>query len=71
MLVLSRRLGETIVIDGGIRITVVAVDSNRVRLGIEAPKTVRVNREEVHNRIAEFQAESPPVEPVHIIPLTH
>jgi carbon storage regulator len=54
MLVLTRRLGETVVIDGGIQITVVAVQGNKVRLGISAPPSVQVDREEIHQRRAEF-----------------
>jgi carbon storage regulator len=47
MLVLSRRLGEEIVIAGDIRVTVVAVDGNQVRLGIAAPTSVPVARLEL------------------------
>jgi carbon storage regulator len=47
MLVLSRKLGETIVIDGEIRVTVVKIDRNQIRIGIEAPKTVSIYREEI------------------------
>jgi carbon storage regulator len=47
MLVLSRKLNERIVIDGGIVITVVKIDRNQVRLGIEAPGDVPVFREEL------------------------
>jgi len=47
MLVLSRKLNEKIVIDGGIVITVVKVDRNQVRIGIEAPAHVNVYREEI------------------------
>jgi carbon storage regulator len=47
MLVLSRKLNEKIVIDGNITITVVKVDRNQVRLGIEAPGHVPVFREEI------------------------
>jgi carbon storage regulator len=50
MLVLSRRPGEEIVIDGYIRVTVVEVKGNRVRLGITAPAGVAVNRKEVWER---------------------
>jgi carbon storage regulator len=50
MLVLTRRAGETIVIDGGIRVTVVAVGGGKVRLGVTAPMSVRVDRSEVHER---------------------
>jgi len=47
MLVLSRKLNEKIVIDGNIVITVVKIDRNQVRLGIEAPGHVPVYREEI------------------------
>jgi carbon storage regulator len=50
MLVLTRRLGEEIVIDGNIRVNIVAVNGDRVRIGIEAPATVTVDRKEVHER---------------------
>ena len=50
MLVLSRKLNEKIVIDGGIVITVVKVDRNQVRIGIEAPGHVQVFREEIAPR---------------------
>jgi carbon storage regulator len=54
MLVLTRRLGESLIIDGGIQVTVVAVQGNKVRLGIVAPDTVRVDRQEVHDRRVDF-----------------
>jgi carbon storage regulator len=57
MLVLSRRVGEEIVIDGHINVTVVAVKGDRVRLGIDAPSFVSVDRREVHERRAEVAAE--------------
>jgi len=47
MLVLSRKLNEKIVIDGNITITVVKIDRNQVRLGIEAPGQIPVYREEI------------------------
>jgi carbon storage regulator len=50
MLVLSRRPGEEIVINGNIRLRVVEVDGNRVRLGVVAPRSVSVDRSEVHER---------------------
>ena len=52
MLVLSRRLGEEIVIASAIRIRVVAIQRNRIRLAVCAPPTVRVDRLEVHERRA-------------------
>lgn len=54
MLVLSRKIGEKVVIDGCITVTVVALDGNKVRLGITAPPKVRVDREEVHRQRMEF-----------------
>jgi carbon storage regulator len=48
MLVLTRIVGEQIVIAGNIRIKVVAVNHNRVRLGITAPNDVTIDREEIH-----------------------
>jgi carbon storage regulator len=56
MLVLTRRVGEQIVIAGDIHITVVAVHGDKVRLGITAPESVRVDREEVHAHRAAEQA---------------
>ena len=54
MLVLTRGPGEEIVIDGTIRVVVVAVKGDRVRLGIQAPESVRVDRQEVHARRADL-----------------
>jgi carbon storage regulator len=58
MLVLTRRLNETLVIEGGVRLTVVGVRGDRVRLGIQAPPDVRVDRAEIHERRAQFQDDS-------------
>jgi carbon storage regulator len=54
MLVLSRRIGEEIVINDNIRVTIVAVKGDRVRLGIVAPRDVTVDRSEVHERRMQF-----------------
>ncbi len=54
MLVLTRRLGEEIVIDDRIRVKLVAVFGNRVKLGIDAPKEVTVHRHEIQRRRLEF-----------------
>ena len=54
MLVLSRRIGEEIVIDNVIRVKIVAVQGNRVKLGIVAPEEVTVHREEIHRQRMEF-----------------
>ena len=50
MLVLSRRLNQTIVIAGHVRVTVLAITPSRVELGVEAPLQVSVDREEIHLR---------------------
>ncbi len=52
MLVLTRKVNQTIVVGDGITITVVAVEKGRVRLGITAPKSVAVHRQEVAEEIA-------------------
>jgi carbon storage regulator len=54
MLVLSRRIGEEIIINDNVRVTIVAVKGDRVRLGIVAPRDVTVDRSEVHERRAQF-----------------
>lgn len=50
MLVLTRRVGESIVIANDIRITVVSLGNGRVKVGIEAPQGVSVDRSEIHER---------------------
>jgi carbon storage regulator len=52
MLVLSRRRGQAIVLDGGIRIVVLDSDRRGVRLGIEAPRTTGIQREELVSEVA-------------------
>jgi carbon storage regulator len=59
MLVLTRNVGEKIIIDDQIKVTVVAIKGGKVRLGIEAPDLVRVDREEVHERRLALTAELP------------
>ena len=51
MLVLTRRINETLLIGDDVKITVLGVKGNQIRLGIDAPKDVTVHREEVYNRI--------------------
>lgn len=51
MLVLSRRVGEEIVIGENVRVTVVGVENRRVKLAISAPQSVTIHREEVYQRI--------------------
>jgi carbon storage regulator len=53
MLVLTRKLGESITIGEHIRVTVIALKGNQVKLGIEAPADTKVHREEIYTRIIE------------------
>ena len=59
MLVLSRKLGERIVIGDRIVVTVVKLDHGHVRLGIEAPREIAVFREEIHPRLHPLPALQP------------
>ena len=47
MLVLTRREGETLVIDGDIKVTVLSIKGNQIRIGIDAPKEVPIHRQEL------------------------
>jgi carbon storage regulator len=53
MLVLTRKIGETIAIDDHIKITIVQIKGKQVRLGIEAPKETKIHREEIYQAIQE------------------
>ena len=55
MLILTRRVGETVMIGDDVTITVLGVKGNQVRVGINAPKTVAVHREEIYERIKREQ----------------
>lgn len=63
MLILTRRLNESIIIGGKddankVKVTVLGVKGNQVRLGIDAPRSVAVHREEIYQRIEDEKSES-------------
>ncbi len=51
MLILTRRVGETLMIGNNISVTVLGVKGNQVRIGVNAPKEVSIHREEIYQRI--------------------
>ena len=58
MLILTRRVGETVVIGNDVDVTVLGVKGNQVRLGVKAPREVSVHREEIYKRIKDEKQES-------------
>ncbi|GAX60521.1 carbon storage regulator, CsrA [Candidatus Scalindua japonica] len=51
MLILTRRLGESILIENNIKITVIDINKQQIKLGIDAPKHITINREEVAKKV--------------------
>jgi carbon storage regulator len=59
MLILTRRVGEAVMIGEEVTVTVLGVKGNQVRIGVNAPKTVSVHREEIFDRIKNERTDSP------------
>ena len=58
MLILTRRIGETLNIGDEVQVTVLGIKGNQVRIGIDAPKNVPVHRQEVYERIKREEQEA-------------
>jgi len=58
MLILTRRISESVIIGDDVKITVLGVKGSQVRIGIEAPKSVSVHREEIYERIQRERGDS-------------
>jgi carbon storage regulator len=57
MLILTRRIGEKLIVGGNVTVTVLSIRGNQIRMGIDAPPEVKVHREEIYQKIQTEQAE--------------
>ncbi len=68
MLILTRRVGETVMIGDEVTVTVLGVKGNQVRLGVNAPKAIAVHREEIFQRIQREREHGGPDQAAHDAP---
>jgi carbon storage regulator len=66
MLILTRRVGETLIIGDDVIVTVLGIKGNQVRIGINAPKDVSVHREEIYQRIQQEKNATPAAPEVEV-----
>jgi carbon storage regulator len=66
MLILTRRVGETLMIGNDVTVTVLGVKGNQVRIGINAPKNIAVHREEIYERVKREQENGNSMAPVEM-----
>ena len=63
MLILTRRVGESLMVGDEVTVTVLGVKGNQVRIGVNAPKEVAVHREEIYEKIQSEKSDDDPQEP--------